>query len=173
MIKFNSLLVAGAVSIAVVTSGCASLGTMRDRPLTSGEKIAGCVAQIVIFELIGREVGLKKGGGGAIGAATCAAWLYFNNEQDKKRIAEVERRALDAEQPQEAAWTGEDNAEKTVRVSFADSPPADALASGNYCRTMNTEVSVAGQQGSNSVVMCRVQGADGSVRWIPQDSVGV
>lgn len=169
MSRVKVVVFATAVSLATMVSGCTTMGGTRDKPLTSGQKIAGCVAQIALLEIIGREVGANKGVGAAVGAATCAAWIYFNNEQDKKRIAEAEQRALQTGEAQQVEWTGSDNRAKTVRVSFADNPTASVVASGNYCRTMNTEVAVAGQQAINSAVMCRVETADG-VRWEPQGS---
>lgn len=156
-----------AASLAVA-SGCASTGGTRDRPLTTGQKIAGCVAQIALLEVIGRAAGANDGVGAAVGAATCAAWLYFENEKDKQRIAEAEARALETGETQTVQWRGDDNQVRNVRVSFSDAAPAPAT--GNYCRTMNTDVSVAGRSGSNSSVMCRVQAPDGTVRWVAESA---
>ena len=161
-----ALTAADAAALAL-TSGCATTGGTRNKPLTTGQKIAGCVAQIALLEVIGRAAGANDGVGAAVGAATCAARLYYENEKDKQRIAEAEARALETGQPQTVEWRGDDNQVRNVRVSFSDSPQSpQATASGNYCRTMNTDVSVAGRSGSNSTVMCRVQAPDGTVRWV-------
>jgi|JI81BgreenRNA_FD_contig_31_6171511_length_1568_multi_4_in_0_out_0_2 hypothetical protein len=165
---YQKIVLTTAVAAALaLTTGCATTGGSRSKPLTTGQKIAGCVAQIALLEVIGRAAGANDGVGAAVGAATCAAWLYFENEKDKQRIAEAEARALETGQPQTVEWRGDDNQVRNVRVSFSDAPPSpQATTTGNYCRTMNTDVSVAGRAGSNSTVMCRVQAPDGTVRWV-------
>lgn len=167
----KKLISAVALSLMVIATGCATTGGARDRPLTTGQKIGGCVAQMAILEVIGQAAGAKKGTGAAVGAATCAAWLFFENKKDKQRIAEAEQKALETGQPQTVQWRGDDNKMRNVQVSFNDPVSSTNQSSGNYCRTMNTQVSVEGQTGSNSAIMCRVQGADGSARWVPQGQV--
>lgn len=110
------------VALAIGTSGCATTGT----PLTTDQKIAGCVATVLGGAIIGGLIGDGKGAaiGAGIGGAACGIWLAFENEADKRRLAEAELDAVRTGQEVNRSWQGEDGRQRSVRVV----PSTDTLA---------------------------------------------
>lgn len=160
------------VVLAVHLSSCASVDGNR-RPLTSNEKIARCVGMVIGGALLGKLIGGDRNGaqaGAAIGGATCVAWLAFNNEADKRRVAETERAALVSGTSQRDTWTDPSGQAKQVTVSLA---PETQLQTTNgtpvLCRYVRTTVVAGENVGENEVEYCR--NADGEYR--PRAEVGV
>ena len=159
---------------AMALSGCAMAG----KPLTPGQRIAGCVGAVVggtiLGAIIGGAVGKKGDGsagrGAAIGAAAgtglCAVWLAFNNERDKRLIAEAQLRAAESGQPVRRSWTGDDGRMRSVSVVPSTEtqmmvPRKSAKEAPRVCRPMSTTPSLAGQSAEAlPVVYCRDANGD-------------
>jgi len=171
----------------LVLSGCATTGD--GAPLTAQQKIVRCAAMVGGGALLGAVIGNNVGDGNsesgallgaAIGGGACAVWLAFENEQDKRRLAEAQLAAAQNGEAVSETWTGEDGRVRTVTVApstetqmvmapSASATVTAAAASPQICRPMNTTVSVEGQSQSIEEVYCRNDAGD----WAPATSAMV
>ena len=155
--KVNLVLV-----FALLVASCAT-----NQPLTTEQKILGCVGVVGLGAAIGAALagdGSKNKGaarGAGVGAAACAVWLAFENEKDKKRIAETRIKALDSGVRQSASYVGDDGKARSVSVTPGETQSV-ATTSGEVvvCRSMRTELSLENQNDGLEEEWCRM--SDGS-----------
>lgn len=183
------------VSLALAStslSGCATNG----RPLTANQRIAGCAAAMIggglLGALIGSQVDGRRGGGTgtgaaigiAVGGAACAIWLAFENEKDRRRLAEAQLAAARSGRPVEDSWTGDDGRLRSVSVvpstqmqtmipargAARGSDRSGAVVESRVCREVATTPTVDYQSASplNSV-FCR----DAAGNWAPAETAMV
>jgi hypothetical protein len=166
-------------------SGCATNG----RPLTTNQRIAGCTAAMIggglLGALIGSQVDGRRGGGTgtgaaigvALGGAACAVWLAFENEKDRRRLAEAQLTAARTGQPVDESWTGEDGRLRSVSVvpstqmqSMVPARRSGAGAAQRICRTLSTTPAVDNQSTAPlTSYYCR----DEAGNWAPADTAMV
>lgn len=177
--KLGMALTSAVMATTLAVSGCATTGS--GAPLTTEQKIAGCVATIAVGALAGAIIGNNTGSGdagrgaawgAAAGGAACAVWLAFENEKDKRRMAEAQLAALQANESYTDTWTGEDGRARTVTVvpssetayvpasaaNSAAAAPSDAAAPAaatKICRPMTTTATVDGQSQTIEEIWCR------------------
>lgn len=174
--KLGMALTSAMMAATLTVSGCATMGS--NAPLTTEQKIAGCVATIAVGALAGAIIGNNTGSGdagrgaawgAAAGGAACAVWLAFENEKDKRRMAEAQLAALQNNQSYTDTWTGDDGRARTVTVvpssetayvpasaaGSAAAAPADAAAAPKICRPMTTTATVDGQSQTMEEIWCR------------------
>jgi hypothetical protein len=136
-------------------SGCATNG----RPLSTTQRIVGCAAAMIgggiLGALIGSQVDGRRGGGSgtgaalgvALGGAACAVWLAFENEKDKRRLAEAQLSAARTGRAVSDSWTGDDGRLRSVSVvpstqMQAMAPRRAALGESRLCRAVATTPTV-------------------------------
>lgn len=139
-------------------AGCATTG---NRPLTANQKIASCVGMVVGGALLGNLIGKDSNAtikGAAVGGATCAVWLAFNNAADKRRMEEARQRALISGEMQEDHWQNDSGESRMVKVELGSE--AATQMPGVICRPVRTVVGAGGQTASMDEEWCRLP--DGS-----------
>lgn len=175
--KLGMGLTAAAMAATLTVSGCATMNSST--PLTTEQKIAGCVATIAAGALIGAVVGNNTGSGNAgrgaawgaaAGGAACAVWLAFENEKDKRRLAEAQLAALQQNQTYTDSWVGDDKRARTVTVvpssetayvpAAAASGEAASAPTPKICRPTATTVTVEGQSQTMEEIWCRTDSGD-------------
>jgi hypothetical protein len=170
-----------AVALAGTSlSGCATNG----QPLTPNQRIARCTAAMIgggiLGALIGSQVDGRRGGGTgtgaaigvAVGGAACAVWLAFEDEKDRRRLAEAQLAAARSGQPVNDSWTGDDGRVRAVSVvpstQMQTMVTARAGEAGGrrLCRQLATTPSVNNQSAEPMTsYACR----DASGNWAPAD----
>lgn len=162
-------------------SGCATNG----RPLTANQRIAGCTAAMIggglIGALIGSQVDGRRGGGTgtgaaigvALGGAACAVWLAFENEKDRRRLAEAQLAAARTGRPVADSWTGDDGRLRAVSVVPSTqmqtmiSRRAGEAGGRRICRSVAMTPSVDNQAAAPlTSFVCR----DSAGNWAPADT---
>lgn len=168
---FAALGLAGTMTLA---------GCQTTEPLTIQQKVAGCGAMIGGGALLGAIAGNNLGDGNAgqgmalgaaLGGASCAIWLAFENEKDKRRLVEAQLVAASQGQTYTDSWTGDDGKARSVTVVPSNETsmvPASAQASTStpmICRRLNTTATFDGRSEQMQEVSCR--DADGN--WSKMD----
>lgn len=173
--KLGMALTSVAMAATLTVSGCATMNS--NTPLTTEQKIAGCVATIAAGALIGAVVGNNTGSGdagrgaawgAAAGGAACAVWLAFENEKDKRRMAEAQLAAIQQNQTYTDTWIGDDNRPRTVTVvpssetSYvpAAAPSETGAPAPRICRPVSTTATVAGNSETMEEIWCRNDAGD-------------
>lgn len=172
--------IAGLALASTSLSGCATNG----RPLTANQRIAGCTVAMIggglIGALIGSQVDGRRGGGSgrgaaigvALGGAACAIWLAFENEKDRRRLAEAQLTAARTGQPVADSWTGDDGRVRSVSVVPSTqmqtmiSRRSGEAGGRRVCRSVATTPSVDNQSAAPlTSLVCR----DAAGNWSPAD----
>lgn len=163
-------LTGGAAVVGLLTSqGCATTGS--GEPLTTGQKIAGCVAMVATGYALGRAIDDDGGEryGMAVAGAACAVWLAFASQRDRERLLLSQEAAAARGGSVEDRWMGDDGKERSVTVRASDPVPvhaspstASAQAPG-FCRKLMTEAEFEGRTESFEEVWCR----DDDGNWAP------
>jgi surface antigen len=172
--KLGMALTSAAMAVTLTLGGCATMNS--DVPLTTEQKIAGCIATVAIGALAGAVIGNNTGSGdagsgaawgAAAGGAACAVWLAFENEKDKRRLAEAQLAAINSNTTYTDTWTGEDGRARTVTVvpssetAYVPAPsnkaPAatEVAAAPKICRSVATTATVNGQAQTMDEIWCR------------------
>jgi len=181
--RTTNFTIVSMIVVALTVSGCATTGPSH--PLTTQEKIEGCVAMVGLLAIVGAATDKKSGKrgatrGAALGGAVCAAWLAFESQKDKENLAQAQRKAAKAGTPTSQSWTGEDGVARTVIVNPSEQismiPMSSSLASTKtpaptpapapvpqLCRKMNTKVTAGNDSDQLDEVWC----LDGAGNWAP------
>lgn len=173
--RTNGLFAALGLAAAMTLGAC-----QTTEPMTIQQKVAGCTAMVGGGALLGAIAGNNMGDGNArqgmaigaaIGGASCAIWLAFENEKDKRRLVEAQLAAASQGQTYTDSWTGDDGKVRSVTVVPSNetsmvpaSAPADA-ATPMICRRLNTTATFDGRSEQMQEVSCR--DADGN--WSKMD----
>jgi hypothetical protein len=172
--KLGMTLTSAAMAVTMTLGGCATTGS--NVPLTTEQKIAGCIATVAAGALLGAVIGNNTGSGdsgsgaawgAAAGGAACAVWLAFENEKDKRRLAEAQLAAINSNTTYTDTWTGDDGRPRTVTVvpssetayvpapSSSSAEAAQTTVRPTPCRLVTTTAAVEGQVQQIEEVWCR------------------
>lgn len=179
------------ISVSTATKGTASLfflaavsgcATTGGEPLTTQQKMVRCAGMVAGGALLGALVGNNVGGGSAgdgaalgavVGGVSCGVWLAFENEADKRRLAEAQLAAAQRGEVINTSWTGEDGRVRQLSVTPSTETQMVPVTSGEggesapqVCRTMNTTASVGANSDTFSEVWCR----DSNGNWSASES---
>ena len=190
--KLGMALTSAAMAVTLTLGGCATTGS--NAPLTTEQKIAGCIATVAAGALLGAVIGNNTGSGdagsgaawgAAAGGAACAVWLAFENEKDKRRLAEAQLAAINSNTTYTDSWTGDDGRARTVTVvpssetayvpaPSTKAPEATEMAAAptpRICRSVATTATVAGQSQQIDEIWCRDESgnfAKSTMAMVPQ-----
>lgn len=172
--KLGMALTSAAMAVTMTLGGCATTGS--NAPLTTEQKIAGCIATVAAGALLGAVIGNNTGSGdagsgaawgAAAGGAACAVWLAFENEKDKRRLAEAQLAAINSNMTYTDTWTGDDGRARSVTVvpssetAYVPAPSSrspeatQAAVTPTPCRLVETTATVDGQAQQIEEVWCR------------------
>jgi len=174
------------VGMTVGVSMISACATVGGQPLTTQQKMMSCATMVaggaVLGAIIGNNVGDGDAGagalaGGLIGAGACGVWLAFNNEADKRRMAEAQLAAIQQNETVSSSWKGADGRERSVTiVPSTETQMIPVSASGTQepaapmiCRPLQTTASYNNNSDTMTEIWCR--DADGNYAAATQQMV--
>ena len=167
------VVVSALVAVSVVLGGCASTGLTA--AWSTEEKIVACVATAAAGGAIGMFLGKATGSddaerdlavGAAVGGAACGVWLAFENERDKRRMAEAQLAAVQREQTYTDSWDGDDGRKRSVTVTpssetaYVRAKDSGATPKPQICRAVTTDATVENKTSRMEEVWCRNEVGD-------------
>ena len=124
--------------------------------------VAQCIGAVGFGALLGAVIGNNTGSGNAgrgavagavVGAGACAIILAMRDRDDRRRIAELEAEAADADGTRYAEYQGSDGRNRQIKVDMTPVPERelDSRATTNIgppreCRMRQTTLTVDGQE---------------------------
>lgn len=163
--------------IAFVLQGCAT--TPEGRSSAMDGAIAKCVLSVGASALLGAFIGNRVGDGsgtrgaligGAIGGAACAVFMKLANDQDRARIADLERQAVADNRNSADTFTSKDGSQVYMQTNVTEaSIPASAQGDApayETCRYTNKTIAIDGQSADvKPQLWCSVKAVDGTSVW--------